>query len=165
MEKDKIQKEIKETENKLSKLKLQLENDSINGKLLDVPELGLEIEIEVTHKGKSYDKIMAIPEVQEKMKNGWRLLYAIRPEDYVNEVGFLENNPTYSKVLKMDGSSTKDDFFISQMFKRNKANGYVAGFFANSDFSVLNSDGDSDDSNSYLGVRFARKKNFKVGKK
>jgi len=165
MEKEKIIKDIKETEEKLYKLKLQLENYSIKDNILDVPELELEVEIEVTHKGESWDKIIAMPEVQEKIKNGWRLLYTIRPEDYVNEVAFLENNETYSKILKMDGSRTEDDFFVNQMFKRNAEKGYVAYFFSCSRYSCLVSYEYWNVANSDRGVRFCRKKIFKKDKK
>ena len=128
MDKQKIQEQISKTEDKLKELKLKLGNSQVNNNLLYVKELGIEIEIEVTHKNESYDKIMALPEVKEKLKNGWRLLSTCRKEDNVNEVVFLKRNPTYSKILKMDGSSTNDDFFIEQPFKRNADKGYVAGF-------------------------------------
>jgi IS4 transposase len=157
MNKEKLKQDIIKTENKLAELKQELESDSIKDGLLDVPELGLEIEIEVTHKGKSYDKIMALPEVREKIKKGWRLLCPLRPVDYVNELAFLENNPTYSKILKLDGSSTKDDFFVNQIFKRNAEKGYVAYFYAGSGGSDLYSYGDSSVADSVRGVRLCRK--------
>jgi hypothetical protein len=156
-----IKKQIEQTENKLSKLKVELENCSVKDNLLDVPEIELEIEITVTNKGLSYNDIMALKEVQEKIKKGWRLLSLCREEDYVNEVSFLEKNPTYSKILKMDGSSTKDDFFVSQMFRRNAEQGLVAGFYADSGYSGLYSGRDPGYAVSVRGVRFCRKKNFK----
>ena len=162
---EKIKKDIMETEAKLSKLKSELENCSIKDNILDVPELELEIEIGVTNIGNSYDKIMALPEVKEKIKNGWRLISLCREGDYVNEFAFLENNETYSKILKMNGSSTKDDFYVSQMFKRNAEEGYVAFFYADRGYSDLGSIGDPGNARSYRGVRFCRKKIFKVGKK
>jgi len=57
----------------------------------------------------------------------------------------------------MDGSSSKDDFFIQQPFNQNRKNGYVAGFCVVSGDADLYCYRDSDDSDSTLGVRFARK--------
>jgi len=165
MSKENLREKIESKKKELAELEFQLEKETPKTGILDVPELGIEVEIEVSYKGYSYDKIMALPDVQNKIKNGWRLLCTIRPVDYVNEVAFLENNSIYSKILKMNGSSTKDDFFVSQMYKRNSEKGYVAYFYANSGKSGLNSVEDSDDSYSIRGVRFCRKKIFRGKKK
>jgi hypothetical protein len=66
-------------------------------------------------------------------------------------------NSKYAKQLKMDGSSSKDDFFIQQLFDLNRKNGYVARFYAGSVYADLGCGGHADDSDSALGVRFVRK--------
>jgi hypothetical protein len=165
MNKEKIQEQINKMKKEIEELQEKLEKEFVKDGLLDVPELEIEVEIEVSYKGKSYNEIMVLPEVQEKIKKGWRLLYTIRPDDYVNEVAFLENNESYPKILKMDGSSTKDDFFVNQMYKRNLNNGYVARFCSGSVWSGLDCFGDPDGSNSDLGVRFCRKKISNVSNK
>ena len=138
----------------------EIENNNIT---LDVKELGIEVEIEVTHKGMSFKDIMALPETKEKIKKGWRLMSAFRKKDFVNEVAFLKNNHKYCSILKME--STKDDFWVEQMFEQNRKNGYVAGFGSVSGYSYLGCGGGADDSSSALGVRFVREKKFQKGKK
>jgi len=114
---------------------------------IDVQELGIEVEREVHDKGKSWNKLK-LSEREDEL-----LTY--------DQCVFLMNSQKYNKILKMDGSSSKDDFFIKQYSDLSKANGYVAWFCAGSGFSYLSSGGDSGVSVSYLGVRFARKKNFR----
>ena len=63
---------------------------------------------------------MELEESKDKIKQGWRSMSLMRLEDGVNEVVFLANNKKYSEILKMDGSSTHDDFFIEQPFELNK---------------------------------------------
>ena len=109
---------------------------------LDVPELGISVEIEVHDKGKSWKQLEL-----ENREN--ELLTA-------EQCIFLANNEKYAKTLKMDGSSTKDDFFIKQYFKLNKKNGYVARFCADSVRVGLGTSYYSDISYSTLGVRFVR---------
>ena len=109
-----------------------------------IPET--EVEIEVHDKDKSWDEL--------KLSNKEDQLL-----DY-NQVILLANSK-YAKQLKMDGSSSKNDFFIKQPFNLNKKKGYVARFDAYSSYAVLDCNGDSDDSYSSLGVRFVRKKFLK----
>ncbi len=110
---------------------------------LDIPELNISVEIEVHDKNRSWDKL----KLSERKKE---LLTA--------EQCIWLANSKYAKTLKMDGSSSRDDFFIQQPFKLNRKNGYVAGFIAYSDFADLGCDWYSSGSNSNLGVRFVRKK-------
>lgn len=156
-----LKKQIEKKEKELRELNLKLEKETSKTGILDIPELGIEVEIEVTHKGKSFNDIMAFPEIQEKIRNGWRLICTSRPGDHVNELAVLENNSTYAKILKMEGSSSRDDFFIQQMFKRNQNKNYVAWFYVGSGCSDLNSYMGASDSYSGLGVRFCRKKNLR----
>jgi len=109
---------------------------------LDIPELRISVEIEVHDKNKSWDDL----KLQEREKE---LLTA--------EQCIWLANSKYAKELKMDGSSSKDDFFIQQSFNLNKKNGYVARFCVNSDYAYLDCSRDSDYSYSALGVRFAKK--------
>ena len=110
---------------------------------LDVPELGISVEIEVHDKNKSWDKLGLKDREKELLT-------------YTDCV-FLANTPKYAKILKMDGSSSNDDFFIQQPFDLSRKNGRVARFNVCSDYAILSCIGNSDDSISALGVRFVRK--------
>lgn len=109
---------------------------------LDIPELGISVEVEVHDKDKSWDELGLKDREKELLT--------------VEQCIWLANSK-YAKQLKMDGSSSKDDFFIQQPFDLNRKNGYVAGFDAGSGFAVLGCGCGSDYSGSTLGVRFARK--------
>ena len=113
---------------------------------LDIPELNISVEIEVHDKNKSWDKLGLAEREKELLT--------------VEQCIWLANSK-YAKALKMDGSSSKDDFFIQQPFDLSRKNGYVARFCADSDYADLDCDGGSVDSGSYLGVRFVRKKILK----
>ena len=109
---------------------------------LDIPELGISVKIEVHNKNKSWDK-------SELSKREDELLT-------YDQCVFLANSK-YAKELKMDGSSSNDDFFIKQPFDLNRKNGRVARFGAGSDCCNLDCGRDSDYSYSDLGVRFCKK--------
>ncbi len=109
---------------------------------LDIPELKISVEIEVHDKNKSWDKLGLSKEEDQLLT--------------YDQCVWLANSK-YAKQLKMDGSSSKDDFFIKQPFDLNRKNGYVARFFAYSDFCDLICGRDSRGSYSYLGVRFCKK--------
>lgn len=120
------------------------------GKWLEIPELKIEVEIDVHDKDKSWDELDL-----ENRKN--ELLT-------VEQTIWLANSK-YAKQLKMDGSSSSDDFFIQQPFDLSRKSGYVARFYAYSDYASLVCCWDSGHSNSDLGVRFVRKKISKRSKK
>ncbi len=109
---------------------------------LDIPELGISVEKEVHDKNKSWDDLNLSEREKELLT--------------VEQCIWLANSK-YAKQLKIDGSSTKDDFFIQQPFDLNKKNGYVAWFYLGSDCAILDCYWYSDYSYSSLGVRFARK--------
>ncbi|KKM98851.1 hypothetical protein LCGC14_1153690 [marine sediment metagenome] len=109
---------------------------------LDIPELKISVEIEVHDKNKSWDNL-GLFEKEDQLLTSEQCIWLA--------------NSKYAKELKMDGSSTKDDFFIKQPFDLNRKNGYVARFIADSDYCDLGCDGGSGYSGSYLGVRFAKK--------
>jgi len=135
-------------DNKIESAKKLLEKEGYSviqstGQWLKVPELGIEVEIEVHDKDKSWNELNL--NAQED-----RLLTA-------EQCIFLANHEKYSKILKMDGSSTKDDFFIKQPFNLNKKNNYVARFYAGSYGVYLGCYGSASGSDSGRGVRFVRK--------
>jgi len=139
--------DIKKAMEKDDKLKLQLiqelqDSQTINW--LKVPELDKEIEIEVTYKNKSYNDIIKL---------------GIKEEEFltIQECIFLANHKEYSKILKMDGSSSKDDFFIQQPFDINRKKGYVAWFEAGSGGANLYCNWIPSGSDTGLGVRRWRK--------
>lgn len=109
---------------------------------LDIPELGISVEIEVHDKDKSWDEL-SLSKREDELLNSEQCIWLA--------------NSKYAKTLKMDGSSSKDDFFIQQPFDINKKNGYVAWFFAGSDCAGLGCGRVSSGSYSYLGVRWVRK--------
>lgn len=109
---------------------------------LDIPELKISIEIEVHNKNESWDDLSLSQREDELLTH--------------EEVVWLANSK-YAKQLKMDGSSSKDDFFFKQPFDLSRKNGYVAGFYAISDCADLGCYRDSSYSNSVLGVRFVRR--------
>ena len=116
---------------------------------LDIPELKISVEIEVHDKNISWDKLGLSDREDELLTS--------------EEVIWLANSK-YSKELKMDGSSRKDDFFIKQPFDLSRKNGYVARFYADSGYAGLDCDGSSSDSYSDLGVRFVRRSKAKGSK-
>ncbi len=118
-------------------------NEISNEGWLDIPELKISVEIEVHDKNKSWDKLNLSKREKELLT--------------VDQCIWLANSK-YAKTLKMDGSSSEDDFFIQQPFNLNKKKGYVAGFDADSGYACLNCYWDSSVSYSDLGVRFVRKK-------
>ena len=109
---------------------------------LDIPELGISVEIEVHDKDKSWDDLNLKDREKELLTS--------------EQCIFLANSK-YAKQLKMDGSSSKDDFFIQQPFDLSRKNGYVARFDSDSGYCGLYCGRDSSYSNSDLGVRFVRK--------
>ena len=110
-------------------------------KTIKIPELNIEIETEISQKGKSFGKLV-IP-------NGWRLLK-------VNEIIYLYNN--YAEELNMKNTWE----FIEQPFKRNRS---VARFLAGSDRAGLGCNNDGPDyAYGSLGVRFCRDLEEKMNK-
>ena len=109
---------------------------------LYIPELKISVEVEVHNKDKSYDDLGLSKREDELLTS--------------EEVIWLANSK-YAKQLKMDGSSSKDDFFFKQPFDLSRKNGYVARFYAGSIFANLDCFGCSSDSGFYLGVRFVRR--------
>ncbi len=134
--------EEKEAELKKLKAKKVLEEDKSNW--VYIKELNFEVQSKIHHKGKSYD-------------------------DLIKEFGkeFLEKNlPTYKQLQDLRNLEHNGKYklglidtweFVKQEDEISKKNGYIARFYADSDYCDLDCDGDS--SGSYysgLGVRFCR---------
>jgi hypothetical protein len=110
---------------------------------IKISELEIEVEIKVHDRGKSW----------KELKLSKRETKLLTTEQCI----LLANNPIYSKILKMDGSSDTDDFFIQQPFSLSKKNKYVTELNINSvGISIYCYGNPSYHSNS-LGVRFCRK--------
>ena len=142
---DKIQqaKELLEKEG----YKIIAKNEISEDGLLEIPELSTEeytfkLEINVHDKNKSWDEL-GLSEREDELLTAEQVLFLM--------------NSKYAKELKMDGSSSNDDFFIKQYSDLSKANGYVAYFFADSWCSYLGSYEYSGVAYSDRGVRFVKK--------
>ncbi len=151
---NKIQKQLEKLENNLKNiidkkekeiqvLKEKLNNEPQEGGWIKIPETDYEVTKQVLHKDKSYDEIMKLKKPEEELLT-------------LKMIGIICEHPDLIKELKMDSSSTNDDFFFKQPFPQNEKIGRVARFYADSDYAGLGCDGDSDDSDSNLGVRFVR---------
>jgi hypothetical protein len=111
---------------------------------VEIPETGYEITKDVLHKGKSYNEIIKLKKPEEELVT-------------LKMLGIICENPELLKLLKMDSSTTKDDFYFKQPFPQNEKKGYVTQFCANYYGSDLDCCGGANDSYSYRGVRFVRK--------
>ncbi len=114
-----------------------------NEEWIKIPELRIEVQKNVHDKNKSWD------ELNLSEREGELLTY--------DQCVKIANIPKYAKILKMDGSSSNDDFFIKQPFDLNRKNGRVARFNADSDCCDLVCVRSSGGSDSVLGVRFCKK--------
>ena len=121
--------------------KKEIENDQ--REWLDIPELKISVELEVHNKNKSWDELGLKDREKELLTTEQCIWLA---------------NSKYAKKLKMDGSSSNDDFFIQQPFNLSRKNGRVARCCASSDYAYLSCGSYSYYSDSTLGVRFVRKK-------
>ena len=158
MKKQDIKSKIKNLEKKKTKidkeinsLTIDLNNESENSEWIGLPGTDYEVTKNVLHKGKSYDEIIKLKKPEEDLLT-------------LKQIGIICENPDLVKELKMDSSSTNDDFFFKQPFPQNEERGYVARFCADSCCADLDCYGVSSNSDSDLGVRFVRKKILK-GKK
>ena len=154
-----IQKQITKLENKkedidkkINSFKIELENELNKSEWISIPNTDYEVTKDVLHKGKSYDEIIKLKKPEEELLT-------------LKFIGIICEHPDLLKVLKMDSSSTNDDFFFKQPFPQNEKNGCVAGFCADSGCADLVCDWYSSGTYSYLGVRFVRKKNSGKKKK
>lgn len=140
MESKKIQKQIEKKEKELKELKEQLKEETDKTEWLYISELKIEVQTKIHHKGKTYAEC-------EKDLSKEELI------------------PTYEQIQWLRNSKYKDQLnlldtweFVQNPDNISKENGYVARFYAGSDYAVLYCYWDSDGSYSALGVRFVRKK-------
>ena len=147
----KLESQKEEIDKKINSLKVKLENESDKTEWISIPGTNYEVTKEVLHKGKSYNEIIKLKKPEEELLT-------------LKIIGIICEHPDLIKKLKMDSSSTNDDFFFKQPFPQNEKRDYVAWFYADSDCANLDCDGDASYSDSNLGVRFLRKKKFKTKK-
>ena len=140
----KLESEKEEIDKKINSLKVELENESEKVEWVSIPETDYEVTKKVLHKGKTYNEIMKLKKPEESLLT-------------LKIIGIICEHPDLIKELKMDSSSTKDDFFFKQPFPQNEEKGYVAWFYAVSGYAYLYCGWDAGDSYSTLGVRFLRK--------
>lgn len=153
MEKNKIKTQIEQKKKEIAELQGQLIDEQKDVVWIKIPNTDYEIEKEVHHKGESYDDL--------KKEFGEEYLEEHLPT--LKLLAEIFEHENLMKELKMDCSSTKDDFFFKQPIPKNRERGYVARFYAVSDYANLDCGEDSSYSDSYRGVRFVRK--VKSGKK
>jgi len=130
-----FEKEMKELEN----LKEQLKKETDKSEWLKIPELKIEIQIEIHHKNQTYTNC------EKDLNTG-------------------ESIPTYEQIQWLRNSKYKNQLnlddtyeFVQNPDNISKENGYVARFYAYSDCACLSCDWGSSGSGSVLGVRFVRK--------
>ena len=144
------QTKIDEAKKKLKELENQLQKENDKSDWIEIPELKIEIQTKIHHKGKSYDQLK---------------------EEFGE--GYLEKHlPTYNQLQKLRNLEHKGEYklglidtweFVRQEDMISKKNGYVAWFYGGSGYADLDCGRVSSSSGSYLGVRFVRR--TKGGKK
>jgi hypothetical protein len=111
---------------------------------LYIPEINKDVEVSVHDKDKSFDDLKVIyGEFEDKLLTK-------------EEVLTIQKLPEVSKILKMDCSSSNDDFYIKQYNEECRERGLVAVFYADSGGSGLDCGRYSVYRVSYCGVRFCR---------
>ncbi len=133
------QDKIEEAETKLKQLKEQLKKESEKSDWIKIPELKIEVQTKIQHKNNTY------VDCEKHLSDG-------------------ESIPTYEQIQWLRNSKYKDQLnlddsyeFVQKPDNISKENGYVARFYANSDYADLNCDRNSSYSDSNLGVRFVRR--------
>jgi len=148
---DKLESQKESIDKKINSFKVELSNESEKSEWVSIPGINYEVTKEVLYKGKTYNEIMKLKKPEEELLT-------------LKIIGIICEHPDLLKELKMDSSSTNDDFFFKQPFPQNGEQGRVARFYAGSVYADLGCGNGSDYSDSGLGVRFVRKKIFKKGK-
>jgi len=149
---EKISKKKQEVEVLEKELKEQLAKQVNTSEWLDVSDVlpNCEVELIVHDKNKSYDTL-GLKDKEDQLLT-------------VEQCIALANSK-YASQLKMDGTSSSDDFFIKQPFNVNRAKGLVAGFFSGRYWSYFFSGRYSYVAYDFRGVRFVRKKKSSKSKK
>jgi len=138
------QDKINEAEKNLKDLKNKLQKENDKSDWIKIPELKIEIQTKIHHKGKSYDELKEEfgEEYLEKHLPTYKQLQTLRN---------LEDEKKYKLGLIDTWEFVKQEDTIS------KKNGYVARFYADSDYAYLDCYRGSSGSGSDLGVRFVRR--------
>ncbi len=147
---EKLEKQKEDAKEKIDALKIEIKNESNKSEWIKIPGTNYEVTKNVLHKGKSYNEIIKLKKPEEELLT-------------LKIIGIICEHPNLIKELKMDSSSTNDDFFFKQPFPQNKKRDRVARFYSDSDYACLYCVGYSSGSDSNLGVRFVRR--TKGGKK
>ena len=138
------QDKINEAKKKLTELKIQLKKEQNKSDWIKIPELKIEVQSKIHHKGKSYDELKE--EFGEEFLEKSLLTY-----NQLKELRNLEYNGKYDLGLKKTWEFVKqEDLFM-------KEKGHVARFCAGSGYADLDCGGDSSCSYSNLGVRWVRR--------
>jgi hypothetical protein len=140
---NKLKQQIEQTEQKLAELKAKLVNESNKQEWIYIPELKIEVEKAIHHKGKSYNDL--VKEFGEKYLEEHLLTYA--------QIQWLRNSK-YCKSLGLIDTWE----FVKQEDNISKKNKYVARFGAGSLWAGFGCNGYPQDAVASLGVRFCRKK-------
>jgi len=144
------QEKINEAQKKLKELESQLQKEKDKSEWIKIPELKIEVQSKIHHKGKSYNELKE--EFGEEYLEKNLLTY-----NQLKELRNLEHDGKYDLGLKKTYEFVKqEDLFM-------KEKGYVARFDADSGYADLDCGGDSSNSDSGLGVRFKREIDY--GKK
>lgn len=141
MQTNKIQEQIEKKEKEIKELKEKLKEESDKTEWIYIKELKIEVQPKIHHLNKTLAVAM------KDLKKG-------------------ESVVTYEQVQWLRNSKYKDqlnfvdtwEFVYPNPDKISADNGYVARFSAGSDCAYLYCFGNSDNSDSTLGVRFVRKK-------
>lgn len=136
------EKKLKEQEQKVKDLKEKQRLESQKNIWLEIPEKGIMITNCLQFKGKSYKAIFK--EINEEDIADYALLKELRNE------GYKSNWKKYEFLKEFSAYVPNED-------EVSKANGYVACFFADRDYSVLGSSEDPGDADSSRGVFLIKK--------
>ena len=153
MQKNKIQKQIEQKKKEIAELQASLIKEK--SVWIKIPNTDYEIEKKVHHKGFSYNKL--------KKEFGEEYLEEHLPT--LKLLAEIFEHEDLMKELKMDCSSTKDDFYFKQPIPKNREKGFVARFDADSDDAYLVCCECPGFSSSGRGVRFVRKVSKSTSKK
>ena len=140
--KNKIQEQINKKEEEIKVLKEKLKQENEKDIWLEIPERGIKITTKLQFTNKKYSEILK--EVNESDIADYKLLQELRNE------GFKSDWKKYTFL--------KDTWaFVPNPDEVSKSNGFVARFFAYSDYAGLCCGFDSDYSGDSLGVFLVKK--------
>jgi len=139
----KLLKELEKKKKEVEEIQAKIAKEVDKTEWIKVPELGIEIQKNIHHEDKSYNKIVS--EFGKEYVEGSLPTYS--------QLQFLRNSEIYKEILGLIDTWE----LIKQEDIISKNNGYVARFCADSDGVSVFTNGDASYSTSYLGVRFVRK--------